>query len=165
MMCKRCSYPIWALITVILSTVACTGGESSRFNTLPEQGWAYPDTLIFQQLTDTAGDAIPTIGELALTIRHTNAYLYSNIWLEVSYTDTSASQHTDTLSVELCDVYGRWYGKGAGSLFQIERIVNPHVALRPGSEVKVRHIMRVDTLTGVERIGMAFRSAISTDNR
>ena len=58
----------------------------------------------------------------------------------------------------LADVYGRWHGQGFGASYQFSRPFNTGVTLVRGDSVTVRHIMRVDTLRGIEQIGIKFRT-------
>lgn len=149
---KRC---LPALVIALLSAVviACSGvtGDSSEFRQLPEEGWKYGDTLRF---TDSSNDSLATNRRIKLAIRHDNEYPYSNLWLEASYVDAEGRQHRDTVEMQLADVYGHWLGMGIGSSYQQEATVNPSVNLPPKSDVNIRHIMRVDTLCGLQQVGV-----------
>ncbi len=139
---------------------SCHLEEKADFAIVPDQKWAYGDTLRSSDIADTT--LTHTLSHsLTLALRHTNDYPYRNIWIETVYCTADSLTHTDTLSIELCDSYGRWLGKGIGDLFQQEATVAADVALLPGSEIAVRHIMRVDTLRGIERIGL-FYSPLSS---
>lgn len=144
--------PIFALVAFFSCN---SGNERAAYTMIPREGWLYGDTLKFAGIApDTA--TILTGGSLTVALRHENTYPYRNIWLEVNYISADDKRHSDTIEVELCDVYGRWFGKGVGSLFQASAEVCDDVALRPGSSVGVRHIMRVDTLRGIERVGIHY---------
>ena len=151
------------LIVILMSgAVSCGLEEKADFMSLDDQKWAYGDTLIFSGLADTSAVASPLPSHsLMLALRHTNAYPYRNIWIEAAYCTADSTRYTDTLSIELCDSYGRWLGKGIGDLFQQEAIISPTLNLLPGSDVSIRHIMRVDTLRGIERSGL-FYSPLSS---
>lgn len=115
------------------------------------------DTLTARtaELTESQKRSLPK-GRLSMALRHTNAYPYRNLWLEIGYTTADGIGRADTVAIELCDSYGRWYGKGIGDLYQDEAVVAEGLRLYPGSELTVRHIMRVDTLIGIERVGLFF---------
>jgi len=138
-------------VTPILMASCAGDGDFSRFAALPEGGWAYGDTVRF----DTERPDSLSRGNLTLALRHTNDYSFANIWLEVSMND-SGRQRRDTLNLCLADDYGRWQGKGFGSTRQLQAEVAHGVSPAPGSEITVRHIMRVDTLRGVREIGVSF---------
>ncbi|MCH5245925.1 MAG: gliding motility lipoprotein GldH [Muribaculaceae bacterium] len=144
---------------ILLLTTLCLGAcypghnDFNSFENLPADGWAYGDTISF--VTDTL-DSIPLTGTLEIAIRHNNLYPYRNLWLEISY-PLNGKTNTDTVNMELADVYGRWHGNGFGASYQFATPVKHKVILGPGTRVNVTHVMRVDTLTGVEQLGIRFR--------
>ncbi len=95
---------------------------------------------------------------MTLALRHSNDYIYSNIWVEVGYNTTNGHQKIDTLNILLADIYGRWYGKGLGASFQIQDTISPDMQIAKDSPITVRHIMRTDTLLGIEQVGLIFTS-------
>ena len=142
------------LIMIAVLTAACsvTPSDYSRFTNLPERGWAYGDTVRFTP--DTIDPTSPK--QLSVAVRHNNDYEYSNLWLEVTYMTADSVTCRDTLSMELADVYGHWRGHGSGPSLQVVDTLAHGVALRRGQQVRVRHIMRLDTLPGIEQVGITF---------
>lgn len=131
---------------------ACTSPERSDFQSLPSEGWAYGDTLrFFAQGVDT----LAADGALAVAVRHTNGYPYSNLWLEISLPQADTVQ-ADTVDIRLADPFGRWFGTGIGVSYQHVDTVYPRISIPGGAPVTVRHIMRVDTLADIEQIGLIF---------
>ncbi len=127
--------------------------ESADFKSVPLKGWAYGDTLEFvPQLADSVGKA-----RLVVAVRHADAYLYSNLWLELSTPVSGVdSMAVDTLNIALADVYGKWYGRGVGvSYVKVDTLggVYGYDVSRPA---KLRHIMRIDTVADLEQIGLIF---------
>ncbi len=149
--------PLVLLTFILLCLGACSPGHNdfNSYQTLPTDGWAYGDTV--SMLPDTV-DSTAT-GSLQIAIRHDNSYLYRNLWLEVSYVDNGRLCR-DTINMELADVYGRWLGKGFGASYQFIATIPHQVTLTKNAEVGVCHIMRVDTLEGIEQVGVRF---IKTD--
>lgn len=148
---------LFILLTAIAILWSCgNSNEHASYAPTPEQGWLYGDTIFFDDIAADTSATVQVAGNLQVALRHLNTYPYRNLWLEVAYVSADNKVHTDTVEVELCDVYGRWFGKGVGSLYQASKIVNPEVTLKTGSRVGVRHIMRVDTLRGIERVGVHF---------
>jgi gliding motility-associated lipoprotein GldH len=126
--------------------------ESSQYQFIDSDGWAYGDTLTFSpELSTPIAD-----GCLTLSLRHTNEYIYSNLWLEVTTTDSLATR-VDTINVVLADELGRWQGRGIGTDFQNTDTLFSRIRLRRPVTIKVRHIMRVDRLTDIEQVGIAFK--------
>lgn len=136
---------------LVLMFVACSR-PTDRWHTLPTSGWLYGDTLVFEP--DTV--QIPT-QNLRFTVKHDDAYTYANVWVEVSYDaegmDTAA---VDTFDVRLADVYGRWYGNGSGLTFQHTDTLHLRHMPRRRTPLRVRHIMRLDTLGYIEQIGVDY---------
>jgi len=128
-------------------------GDFSRFDDISPTGWAYTDTLRF----DTSRSDSLSHGDLTLAVRHNNDYEFANLWLEICYNNKN-DKHTDTINLKLADVYGRWRGKGFGAIRQADTTIAKNILPSPGSYVTVRHIMRIDTLHGVEAVGITFHS-------
>lgn len=98
---------------------------------------------------------MPSEGALALAVRHTNGYPYSNLWLEITIPQADTAL-VDTVDIRLADPFGQWYGTGIGVSYQRVDTVYPHINILPGAPVTLRHIMRVDTLAEIEQIGLIF---------
>ena len=142
-----------AVAAMFLSAMsACKGtSEAGEFQPIDVDGWKYGDTVTFNiDVPDSAA-----CGDLAVVVRHTAAYPYSNIWLELNYPQNDKIT-TDTVNIVLADDFGNWLGRGAGLSFQRADTVVRNISLTPPSAVNVRHIMRVDNLTDVEQIGVIF---------
>ncbi|MDE6581402.1 MAG: gliding motility lipoprotein GldH [Duncaniella sp.] len=135
-------------ITIILA--GCdTSGEDTLFTNLPDNGWAYTDALSFSPR--------PGKGELSIAVRHDASYPYSNLWLEVAVVSGGKNISTDTVNLTLCDPYGHWLGKGFGGSYQIEVPVAPSVTIDSLTTLRVRHIMRCDTIRGIDQVGISHR--------
>ncbi|RXE63054.1 gliding motility lipoprotein GldH [Paramuribaculum intestinale] len=143
------------LATVVLAAVAvsCGGnGEINSFAHIPHDGWAYGDTVKFD-----IDSAMRIVQPLHIALRHNDSYPYRNLYLEVSLEDDSHNIRRDTISIELCDIYGHWYGHGIGASMQIEAPTKTTVD-NSTRRVNIRHVMRVDTLTGIELVGITGQS-------
>lgn len=147
---------IAAAVGVALALTACgpDPARMSNFVTLDAaKGWAYADTLRFGvERPDSM-----THGRLDVALTHTSEYPFSNLWLEVAHTEGS-SRVCDTLNIPLCDPYGRWLGQGFGTSYQVTATVDPDACPPNGSVITVRHIMRLDTLRGIDRIGVQIQN-------
>ncbi|MBD5234393.1 MAG: gliding motility lipoprotein GldH [Bacteroidales bacterium] len=126
----------------------------SAFETFPTQEWDYRAPAEFH--VDTLRDSIARGGVLMLSLRHTAGYAYSNIWLELGYPDSDTTVRTDTFCVVLADKYGRWRGRGTGPSIQLTDTLLKDFTLRRGSTLTLRHIMRMDTLPGIEQAGIVY---------
>lgn len=142
--------------TVLLAVTACTPSpdDYSSFHTLPGNGWAYSHRLSFiSEIADSAAT-----GSMTVAVRHSAAFDYRNLWLEVAQTMPDSTVRRDTVNIELADKFGTWLGSGLGTSFQRAVTLPRPFTLADSSTVTVRHIMRVDTLTGIEQIGIIFKS-------
>lgn len=136
---------------------ACVPGHNnySSFATLPDHGWAYADTLKFLPELD---DSLAR-GRIVLAVRHTAAYPYANLWIELSTEADSTGlteARTDTINMRLSDRNGRWLGRGLGASYQTADTLPAVYTLADSAAVRVRHVMRVDTLADVEQVGIIF---------
>lgn len=118
--------------------------------------WIYNDTISYDiNIPDTT-----ICGELTIGIRHNNNYPYRNIWIELTHCDSNAIIHSiDTVNIELCDVYGKWHGNGVGSSYQISYILPKSITISSKDKLQLRHIMRIDTLHGIEQLGFILNRA------
>ncbi len=132
-----------------LGACAPKHSDYSHFETLSDQGWAYGDTVTFTP----AKIEHEGLRRLAVAVRHNNDYEYSNLWLEITLSD-SLTVRRDTVNIILADRFGRWKGSGIGPSIQTQATVSPDMNITGESQVAVRHVMRVDTLRGIDQIGI-----------
>ncbi|MCH5221446.1 MAG: gliding motility lipoprotein GldH [Muribaculaceae bacterium] len=125
----------------------------SAFTTFENQEWSYGRKIEFR--VDTLRDSVATGGSLMLSLRHTAGYEYSNLWIELTY-PSADSISTDTFNITLADDFGHWRGRGSGPSIQKSDILKRDFTLIKGSVVGLRHIMRPDTISGIEQIGIIY---------
>ena len=132
--------------------VSCDGkiNRYSDFAQIPEAGWAYGDTLEFLAY----GNDLLNAQSMNVAIRHNEKYLYRNLWIELSYNDSIGNNYIDSVNIELADAYGRWNGSGIGTSYQCSVSVPHPVTVADSTKIKVRHIMRLDTVKGIELVGV-----------
>ncbi|MDE6378257.1 MAG: gliding motility lipoprotein GldH [Duncaniella sp.] len=149
-----------AIVVLTGLTIASCGSDGRTYSNwahLPAEGWAYGDTITLVPIDTTLHDNDSTLrAPLRLGVAHSNSFPYSNLWLEVTYR-SDRYIYRDTIDLELADVYGRWLGKGFGTGLQHEVTLTPRADIDVRMPVSVRHIMRVDTLRGVDMIGVSIR--------
>ncbi len=147
----------WVLTAVTALLAGCSRptppGEAAGFHSIPASGWAYGDTLEFEPTPEQAAAA--GTGRIAIAVRHTNGYLYSNLWLELATpVPGTDSMRLDTVNIPLADVYGKWYGRGVGVSYVAVDTLAGTYGYDSARPARLRHIMRVDTLPDVEQIGL-----------
>lgn len=156
---KKMTHKITVLSIILsLCLVACVPGHNdySEFTNIPVNGWDYRAPIEFTpQISDSSAT-----GKLIVALRHSNAYIYSNIWIELRrYSPDSSLTGTDTMNIKLADMFGQWYGTGLGTDYQITDTLPSSVTLSQGSRIMIRHIMRQDTLPAIEQIGILFKES------
>lgn len=143
---------ILSLISLCLGACAPGQNDFCEFRQLPESGWIYGDTTMFvPQFADSAMQAVPVIA-----VRHSNAYIYSNLWLEIARRHADGAITRDTVNLRFSDIYGRWHGHGFGASYQYADTLRQLPPVTAGDTLVVRHIMRVDTLRDIEQLGVMF---------
>ncbi len=142
------------MLVMMLGGCSRPGNDYSGYTRLPDDGWRYGDTLRYDVVHI---DSIAQ-GDLVVSLRYAHDYEWPNLWLEVTtMADTAGNvARRDTVSIDLRDKYGRPLGNGIGVSFQLSDTVARNVTHRSGAPVCIRHIMRADTLAGIEQIGVSF---------
>ncbi len=142
-----------ALIAVLLGMLAACSipNEPAAFKALPADGWAYGHTLSFD---DVYTDSVEAKGRIAIAVRHTDAYHYSNLWLELSMALSDSTERVDTVNIVLADTYGNWQGRGSGASYLITDTVDIPYTFNRNHPPRLRHIMRLDTVREIEQVGL-----------
>lgn len=141
-----------AVMTVsLLAGCDAPGNDYAAYINLPREGWKYGDTLVFIPVHP---DSVCR-GRIVIGVRHSNDFPYTSLWLEATVIDGSR-RVKDTLEVRLADEFGSWTGRGIGATFQTTDTLQGTFLHRSGTPVKIRHIMRRDTLPSLEQLGVFF---------
>lgn len=142
---------------IMAGAASCSRHENdfSSFHNFSDEGWGYYHHLIFNHVP---ADSIVT-GDVDLIVRHNNDYPFSNLYVEVTY--DQPGQHTvcDTVSVELADIYGSWYGSGPGTSFQRRVRLASGLTVHDSLHIRLRHVMRIDPVPDIEQIGIIFTAS------
>ena len=143
---------------ILLIPLICGCGKrdnsDSIYRDVSSEGFAYTDSLVYPlELADSVVQ-----GTLTIAIDHGSDYKYANLWLELTYLEGSGlSRHErkDSLMITLSDSSGNWTGTGIASNYQIES--EPiEVNFNTSRPVTLRHIMAIDTIKTINRIGVFF---------
>lgn len=111
---------IWALV---LCVTACKTIDVFEKNVnIPRHQWerSFQPAIVFD-IADTAA-----LYNIYVTLRHTHAYNYNNIWLNVSYRlpgDTSLKQQR--VDISLADNVKGWLGTGMDDIYEVRRLITP----------------------------------------
>ena len=116
---------------------ACIDGKRnlySEYHRILPEGWRFGEEVFF---TPVHSDSLCS-GRFVVALRHDNSYPFTEIRLEVIHEDRGREVR-DTVDIELAGSYGQG------------RTVHAS-----GTKVRIRHLMRTDTLRGVNQAGLFF---------
>ncbi|MDR1729430.1 MAG: gliding motility lipoprotein GldH [Prevotellaceae bacterium] len=119
---------------------------------LPDYGWNKDSVVVFNYTaTDTSG-----IYDIIIDIRNSGSYRYQNFWLFVNSVSPDLIEFKDTLECVLADNYGKWIGKGGGSLRELPVLYMQRIKFPKTGVYRFELIqgMREDTLVGIHDIGL-----------
>lgn len=119
---------------------------------VPGRVWTLDNSASFSfNVEDTVSS-----NNIYLVLRTGTAYPYRNIWLFITTTAPGGSSITDTLTYDLADEKGNWYGKGFGDIHEIKLPYRLDVFFPNSGEyrVSISHGMRDAGLKGVYDVGL-----------
>lgn len=121
---------------------------------IPESRWQHSFKPSFHfAVSDTTA-----LYNIYVTLRHTHAYGYNNIWLNLHYTlpgDTTRQQKVDIMLAD--NQQGRWLGNGMDDIYEIRHLVSaqPFRFTRSGEcSFVLEQIMRENPLKHVINAGV-----------
>ena len=133
---------------------ACTQIEVFEKNTsIPKYEWqssfsAKGNFLI----TDTVAAY-----SIYLVLRHTDAYQYNNIWLNIGLQPPGDSLHTQKINLKLGDDANGWEGAGMNDIWEVRKLLNgaPRRFKQPGNyHFNISQIMRDNPLLHIMSVGL-----------
>lgn len=105
---------ITAFLVMISGCIKPELGVYQKNIAIPDYAWDYSFHPRFEvRITDTTARY-----NIEVTIRHTNAYPFSNIWLLVSTNYTGHKPKSRRVELPLANREGRWLGSGMGDVFE-----------------------------------------------
>lgn len=124
---------------------------------VPGYEWSYNFRPSFTvEITDTAATY-----NIYVTLRHTEAYPFSNIWLLITTEFPGEKPQTRRVELPLADVTGKWLGSGMDDIYE-HRIPIQQNALfnKPGSyHFSFEQNMRQNPLPHVMSVGLRVEKA------
>jgi gliding motility-associated lipoprotein GldH len=141
-----------ALLTVTL--ISCDSNTVFNKNvTIPSEGWYKNNAVAFDiGIIDTL---IPY--EFGLTIRNSNEYRYSNLYIFLITEFPNGNITRDTIELNLANEEGKWLGKGWGDIKENNIVLKSGLTfpLKGNYRFLIQQAMRVDTLQGINDIGLS----------
>lgn len=92
-----------------------------------------------------------------LVLRHTDAYRYNNIWLNIGLQPPGDSLYVQRTDIRLGTDAGGWEGTGLNDIWELRKLLNgePQRFKKPGIySYVIRQAMREDPLKGVMSVGL-----------
>lgn len=126
-MCLKNRFVSAVLSAVIVSGLVLCGTACKTIDvfeknvSIPQQQWdrSFQPVIVFN-ISDTTA-----LYNIYVTLRHTHAYNYNNIWLNVNYQlpgDTLKQQRVD---IPLADNNKGWLGTGMDDIYEVRRLITP----------------------------------------
>ena len=92
-----------------------------------------------------------------LVLRHTDAYQYNNIWLNIGLQPPGDSLHTQKVNLPLGDDANGWEGTGMNDIWEVRKLLNgaPRRFKQPGKYIfSISQVMRDDPLLNIMSVGL-----------
>jgi gliding motility-associated lipoprotein GldH len=119
---------------------------------LPSQQWFYKNVPAFTfNITDTS-----SFYNLYIILRHTDAYNYNNIWVQLGSKAPGDTMHFQNINLELATDANGWQGTGVDDIFEIRKNITPGPVpfKKPGEYTfSVAQIMRENPLNHILNVG------------
>ena len=128
---------------------------SSAHENIDACGWAMTDTIRLPlTVVDTA-----QVYDLALILRHTDQYVYQNLWVFVQSADSLCPLSSDTVMACLADDRGQWLGSRAGRYYAGYVIMERNMSFPAAGTYTFAlvHGMRDSIIPGIADIGLELR--------
>ena len=140
---------------VVLGTQSCLNIDVFEKNvSIPNHEWTsdFKPEIKFE-ITDTTA-----LYNIYLVLRHTNAYRYNNIWLNVYVQQPGDSIHRERLDLRLATDDNGWLGSGMDDIYEHRILINrgqPLQFKKSGEYTfRLEHIMREEPLQYVKNVGI-----------
>ena len=137
---------------LFLFLVSCSNSEIFfEYHSFKKEGWDRKDATVFHINIDNTRDLF----DIALEIRNNNDYHFRNIWLFVDSQIPGSNVRTDTVRVDLADIYGKWRGNGI-SLYSLTIPYRTaiHFPKEGTYTYSIRQGMSENPLKGISDIGL-----------
>ena len=142
------------LITVCLAVTSCSQIDVFEKNTaIPGYKWQsnFAATGIFN-IADTV-----SAYNLYIVLRHTDGYLYNNIWLNVGLQSPGDTMYSQKINLSLGNDADGWEGTGMNDIWEVRKLLNaqPRRFKKNGEyQFSILQTMRDNPLTNIMSAGL-----------
>ena len=138
-------------ILVCVLFLSCSEGVVyEEYQKINSEGWFSEKPLVYKF---TINDTVSSY-KIKLHIRHQTEYEYQNLIFFVH------TNRTDTIDINLCDKYGKWFGSGFGDIRDLSVVLNSQKkfdrkkehtivleqAMRFGKKEKIKHLKNIKNI-------------------
>lgn len=153
---------IWSVLIAAVLASCQPPAEHAFVRELPAEGWPAKMRVGGDfEVTDTLNPH-----HFFITLRNTNDYPYSNLFLFVHTHFPNGRKSRDTIECVLADRTGRWLGSGNGFIVDQKVISNKimynyqkRFPLAGTYRIELEHAMRKDTLRELLDVGIRIEKA------
>jgi gliding motility-associated lipoprotein GldH len=151
----RIKYTIVFLLSIGLLS-ACTQTELFEKNTpIPNLKWQnnFMATGTFN-ISDTT-----SLYNVFVVLRHTDAYAYNNIWLNIGLQSPNDTMHIQKINLSLGSDAQGWEGIGMNDIWEVRKQI-AHLPLKKGNyNFNIGQIMRDNPLQHIMSVGLRLEKA------
>lgn len=146
-----------------LLTACHQDAVSSAQMDINEQGWAMTDTVHLSLHVPDTTQAY----DLAVTLRHTEQYIYQNLWFFIQASDSLSPLQSDTVMACLADDRGQWLGTRIGRYFSGYVVAERNIVFPAAGTYSfaIVHGMRDSIISGIADVGLELRKAAEVSDQ
>jgi len=162
MLMKNTKACLILLLAISLVLGACKHNELNFFeknNPIPNYKWDYNFTAKGSfDIKDTL-----CAYNIYIVLRHTDAYKYNNIWLNIGLQGPADSMYFQKVELTLGSDAGGWEGTGLNDIWEVRKLLvnRPRKFIKAGTyHYSIAQIMRDNPLEKVMSAGLRVQKAI-----
>lgn len=142
------------LLLYIFCLISCQDASTLlETNTdIPQQEWRYENVLPFDvDIEDTTQTY-----NVYISVRHTDSYPYSNLWVMIHTTFPSGKKLEQQVDLPLANKKGKWHGRGSGTIFSTQIMIQEKAIFNEQGKYifEIEQNMRMNPLIEVLDVGM-----------
>lgn len=145
-----------AIIAISFLVISCRQVDVYEKNTpIPHYKWQHNYTVSGSFIITDTGSPY----SMYIVLRHTDAYKYNNIWLNVGLQQPGDTMFFQNINLTLANDATGWEGSGMNDIWEVRKLVKQD-SLRKGEyKFKISQVMRDDPLPDIMSAGMRVQKA------
>lgn len=157
---KTAPFSVLILLITVAYSSCSTVDVFEKNAVIPQSEWSRS----FKPAVDLTITDTTAFYNIYITLRHTYAYKYNNIWLNLQYTlpgDTLKQQKVDVLLAD--NQKGEWLGSGMDDIFEVRRLITPkpfRFTKAGDCNFVIEQIMRDNPLKNVMNAGIRVEKVV-----